>query len=119
MPRNAPYVLECLRRATRLVNSGQAHALVTAPVHKGIINDAGIAFSGHTEFLAQLAGVPRVVMMLAADRLRVALVTTHLPLRQCPTPLPPKRWSRPSHITLDGLRQRFGIARPAACRCWG
>lgn len=110
--RNAPYVLECLRRATQLVQQGQAHALVTAPVHKGIINDAGIAFSGHTEFLAQLAAVPRVVMMLAADRLRVALVTTHLPLREVPDAITRDAVEQTIHITLAGLRQRFGIAHP-------
>jgi 4-hydroxythreonine-4-phosphate dehydrogenase len=110
--RNAPYVLDCLRRATALVQEGHAHALVTAPVHKGIINDAGIAFSGHTEFLAALAGVPRVVMMLAADRLRVALVTTHLPLRAVPDAITGEAVEQTIRITLEGLRQRFGIARP-------
>ena len=111
-PRNAPYVLECLRRAAALVMDGHAHALVTAPVHKGVINDAGIAFSGHTEFLAELAGVPRVVMMLAADHLRVALVTTHLPLRKVPDAITPEAVEQTILITLEGLRQRYGIARP-------
>ncbi len=78
---NAPYVLETLRRAVDLVREGHAAALVTGPVHKGIINEAGHPFSGHTEFLADLAGVDQVVMMLAAPGLRVSLVTTHLPLR--------------------------------------
>ena len=78
-PQNAAYVLDCLREAVDLVRQGHCHALVTGPVHKGIINDAGIPFSGHTEFLAGLAGRERVVMLLAAADLRVALVTTYFP----------------------------------------
>ena len=93
-PENAGYVLETLKLAAESVLRGDAAALVTAPVHKGVINDAGHAFSGHTEFLAALAGVERVVMMLVADRLRVALATTHLPLRNVP-----------DAITREGLRR--------------
>jgi 4-hydroxythreonine-4-phosphate dehydrogenase len=108
-PANAPYVLDCLREATRLVRKGQAGALVTGPVHKGVINDAGIAFSGHTEFLAGLSGVPRVVMMLTADDLRVALVTTHLPLRDVPDAITQRAVKETIRITHAELRQRFGI----------
>ena len=78
-PDNATYVVDTIETAVGLVRTGQADALVTGPVHKGVINDGGIPFSGHTEFLAELAGLQKVVMMLAADSLRVALVTTHLP----------------------------------------
>ncbi|MEE4216833.1 MAG: 4-hydroxythreonine-4-phosphate dehydrogenase PdxA, partial [Xanthomonadales bacterium] len=111
-PANAPYVLETLRRATDLVMQGQAAALVTGPVHKGVINDAGEAFTGHTEFLAELAGVPRVVMMLAADDLRVALVTTHLPLAAVPAAITPTAVRSAINITSEALQQRFHIPRP-------
>ena len=78
---NAGYVLECLKQSVNLIQQKKVDALVTGPIHKGIINDSGIAFTGHTEFLAQITnGTP--VMMLAADNLRVALVTTHLPLSE-------------------------------------
>ena len=109
-PENAPYVLECLRKAVRLLNNGQAGAMVTGPVHNGIINDAGIPFSGHTEFLAELSGTKRVVMMLAADELRVALVTTHLPLRAVPDAITSDLVAETIRITHAELRQRFGLA---------
>ena len=80
--RNANYVLETLRVAVSGCMDGRFAGLVTGPVHKGIINDAGVPFSGHTEFLAEATGTPRVVMMLATPGLRVALATTHLPLAQ-------------------------------------
>jgi 4-hydroxythreonine-4-phosphate dehydrogenase len=111
-PANGPYVLETLRRATRLVQDGVAGALVTGPVHKGVINRSGVAFSGHTEFLAELAGVDDVVMMLAAPGLRVALVTTHLPLRQVADAVTPDRLERTLRITAADLVARFGIAQP-------
>jgi 4-hydroxythreonine-4-phosphate dehydrogenase len=109
-PANAPYVLDCLRQAVRMVTRGQAGALVTGPVHKGVINDAGIPFSGHTEFLAELGGVSRVVMMLVADGLRVALVTTHLPLGDVPRAVTRERVAATIRITHAELHQRFGIA---------
>lgn len=80
-PDNAAYILDSLRAAVEGCERGQFAAMLTAPVNKASINAAGIAFSGHTEFLAELTGTPRVVMMLATPGLRVALVTTHLPLR--------------------------------------
>jgi 4-hydroxythreonine-4-phosphate dehydrogenase len=83
-PANAPYVLALLDRALAGCQSGEFAAMVTAPVHKGVINDAGIPFTGHTEYLAERTGTPRVVMMLAGGGLRVALVTTHLPLKAVP-----------------------------------
>src|SRR5690606_39082914 len=81
---NSAYVLETLRVAAELAGTGQAGAIVTAPVHKGIISQAGMAFSGHTEFFQQHAGMDKVVMLLAGGGLRVALATTHLPLRAVP-----------------------------------
>ena len=109
---NGPYVLDCLREAVQLVAEGHADALVTGPVHKGVINEAGIAFSGHTEFLAALAGVPQVVMMLAAPGLRVALVTTHLPLRSVADAISREKVETIIRITADELRQKFGIPHP-------
>jgi len=80
-PQNASYVIELLTCAAILCGRGEFSALVTAPVHKGIINEAGIVFTGHTEFFAQFYQVDTVVMMLACRQMRVALITTHLPLR--------------------------------------
>jgi len=111
-PANAPYVLDCLRQAVRLVRGGHAGALVTGPVHKGVINEAGIPFSGHTEFLARQAGVARVVMLLAAGSLRVALVTTHLPLRDVPDAITGEAVGESIRIVHRELRARFGIERP-------
>ncbi|MEJ2535122.1 MAG: 4-hydroxythreonine-4-phosphate dehydrogenase PdxA [Gammaproteobacteria bacterium] len=111
-PANAAYVLGTLRAAVELVRHGHAHALVTGPVHKGVINDAGIPFTGHTEFLAELAGVGRVVMMLAAGSLRVILVKTHLPLRAVPDAVTQEAVESAARITLDALQRRFDIAEP-------
>ena len=79
---NAPYVLATLDAAIQGCQRGEFAAMVTAPVHKGVINDAGIPFSGHTEYLAEHTNTPRVVMMLTGAGLRVALATTHLPLKE-------------------------------------
>lgn len=111
-PANGPYVLATLRTAVDLVRQGDAAALVTGPVHKGVINDAGVAFTGHTEFLAELAGVPRVVMMLAAGSLRVTLVTTHLPLSAVPAAITPDSVGSALRITAHALQEQFGIAEP-------
>ena len=112
---NAPYVLECLRRAVSGCQAGEFAALVTGPVHKGIINDAGLPFSGHTEYLAELTGTPRVVMLLTAPGLRVALATTHLPLRKVADAITQESLRTTLTILDQGLRQRFGIARPRIC----
>lgn len=111
-PRNAASVLDTLRRAVDLLGQGVAAALVTGPVHKSVINDAGIPFSGHTEFLAQLANCKQVVMMLAAPGLRVALVTTHLPLRQVADAITREKVEAVIGITARELRERFGIVAP-------
>ncbi len=109
---NARYVLETLRQSVDLVMGGNAAALVTCPVHKGIINDAGIPFSGHTEFLAKSAGTRQVVMMLAAPGLRVALVTTHLPLRSVADAITAERLEGVLKITHHDLKHRFGLPDP-------
>lgn len=111
-PANAPYVIDTLRLAADYCLDGQAAGMVTAPVHKGVINDAGIAFSGHTEFLAECAGVDRVVMMLTAGDLRVALATTHLPLSAVPAAIQAPMLDRSLQILDQDLRWRFGIDQP-------
>ncbi len=109
---NAPYVLDTLRQAVGLIRQGYASAMVTGPVHKGIINDAGVPFTGHTEFLANLGNTAQVVMMLAAPGLRVALVTTHLPLVQVPAAITRKKLEAVIRITENSLRRQFGIKQP-------
>jgi len=109
---NAAYVLETLERAVELILAGHAAGLVTGPLHKGVINDAGVPFSGHTEFLAARAGGARVVMMLVAGSLRVALATTHLPLREVADAIDADGLTRTLEILDGDLRARFGIERP-------
>lgn len=109
---NSAYVLETLRTAAQGCLDGTFDGMVTAPVHKGVINDAGIAFSGHTEYLQELCGVERVVMMLATDELRVALVTTHLPLKDVSAAITPQRLTQVTRILNQDLRKFFGIDRP-------
>jgi 4-hydroxythreonine-4-phosphate dehydrogenase len=111
-PLNASYVLDTLREAVRLCERGGAAALVTGPVHKGVINDAGIPFTGHTEFLAQLTGVATPVMLLVAGRLRVALATTHLPLRDVPAAITADGLKAVLRVLAADLRRRFGLRRP-------
>ena len=109
---NAPYVLALLDRALAGCRGGEFAAMVTAPVHKGIINDAGVKFSGHTEYLAEQTGTARVVMMLAGAGLRVALATTHLPLRAVPEAITPVELETTLRILHADLRGKFGISRP-------
>lgn len=117
---NARYVLSLLDRARDGCVSGEFAAMVTAPLHKGVINDAGVPFSGHTEYLADSTGTARVVMMLAgrtganADGpwLRVALATTHLPLSGVPAAITRESLTQTLRILDADLRTRFGIARP-------
>lgn len=117
-PRNADHVLDMLARAADGATLGEFDAIVTAPVHKGVINDAGIAFTGHTEFFAARAG-REVVMMLTAPRggrdggdLRVALATTHLPLHAVPAAITPGGLERTLRILHADLLARFGLAAP-------
>lgn len=135
---NAPYVIECLRKASSACLGGQAQALITGPVHKAIINQAGMPFTGHTEYLRDEAGLADVVMLLATTLridgdsrseslpqslsqslsqsqtipLRVALVTTHLPVSEVPQAITAKRLRDAITITHLDLKQRFGIDHP-------
>jgi 4-hydroxythreonine-4-phosphate dehydrogenase len=115
-PVNAPYVLETLRRAVDGCNAGRYAGMVTAPVHKGVINDAGIHFTGHTEYLAARSG-GEPVMMLACPGLRVALATTHLPLREVADAITPARLEQVIRVLERDLRQRFRIAQPRIPVC--
>ncbi|CAM5348631.1 4-hydroxythreonine-4-phosphate dehydrogenase PdxA [Rhodanobacter lindaniclasticus] len=110
-PRNATHVLATLAEAADGCLAGRYAAVVTAPLQKSSINDAGIAFSGHTEFFAQRARA-EVVMMLASPQLRVALATTHLPLAAVPAAITPALLARVLRIVDAELRGKFGIARP-------
>ena len=114
---NAAYVLETLSRAGQGCLDGHFAGMITAPVHKGVINQAGIAFSGHTEFLAELTATEQVVMMLATHGLRVALVTTHLPLKDVAAAITPERLARVTRILDHDLRTKFGIPRPRILVC--
>jgi 4-hydroxythreonine-4-phosphate dehydrogenase len=109
---NARYVLATLDRAVAGCRSGEFAAMVTAPVHKGIVNDAGVAFSGHTEYLAEKTGTDHVVMMLVGGGMRVALATTHLPLRDVPAAITRPLLERTLRILDADLRGRFRIAAP-------
>ncbi|WP_409300576.1 4-hydroxythreonine-4-phosphate dehydrogenase PdxA [Pseudomonas sp. KCJK8993] len=114
---NAAFVLQTLTRAGQGCLDGRFAGMITAPVHKGVINDSGIAFSGHTEFLADLTQTQQVVMMLATRGLRVALVTTHLPLRDIADAITPERLERVTRILHADLQQKFGIAQPRILVC--
>lgn len=114
---NARYVLNTLERAIAGCMNGEFGAMITGPVQKSIINDAGVPFSGHTELLAEQAGVDQVVMMLATEGLRVSLVTTHLPLKDVPAAITPERLSRIIRITHQDLVQHFGISQPRLLVC--
>ena len=109
---NVPYVLQTLTEAADGCVEGRFAGLVTGPVQKSIINDAGVAFSGHTEFLAQRCGGSTVVMLLVADELRVALATTNVPLAAVPALITHERLTQVLNVLLADLTRRFGIAQP-------
>lgn len=109
---NAHYVLSLLDRAYSGICQGEFAGMVTAPLHKGIINDAGIPFSGHTEYLAAISHTEQVVMMLAGNGLRVALATTHLPLKDIPAAITRPLLHSVLHILHTDLQTKFGIAKP-------
>jgi 4-hydroxythreonine-4-phosphate dehydrogenase len=109
---NSAHVLALLDTALEGCLNGAYDAMVTAPVHKGIINDAGFAFTGHTEYLAEHSGTRRVVMMLAGGGLRVALATTHLPLREVADAITPALLVEVIRILNSELQHKFGIIRP-------
>ncbi|MFI8483355.1 4-hydroxythreonine-4-phosphate dehydrogenase PdxA [Pseudomonas sp. NPDC078700] len=116
-PANAGYVLETLTRAGQGCLDGHFAGMITAPVHKGVINESGIAFSGHTEFLAELTQTAQVVMMLATHGLRVALVTTHLPLKDVAAAITDERLTRVTRILHSDLRTKFGLENPRILVC--
>lgn len=112
-PLNAAYVLEMLSLATDRCLKGEFAALITAPIHKAVINQAGIAFSGHTDFLAKCCKAKTAVMMLASEAMKVALVTTHLPLRQVADALTSTLICAVIEQLNSSLQRDFGIAEPS------
>lgn len=116
-PRNSAYVMQLLDRAIKGCQNGEFKAMVTAPVQKSVINDAGFAFSGHTEYLAQQTHTDKVVMMLANEKLRVALVTTHLPLAKVSQAITPSILEKTLRIVHHDLIHHFGIEQPRISVC--
>ena len=116
-PSNAETLLSGLRRATEGCLEGRYSGLVTAPLAKSVIADSGVPFTGHTEYLAELTGTELPVMLLVAGDLRVALASTHLPLREVPDFITAERLSRVLQILHDDLRSKFGIERPEIVVC--
>ena len=114
---NSAYVLEQLRRSADYAMQAKSVGVATAPVQKSIINDAGIHFSGHTEYYQEFAGVERVVMMLATKTLRVALATTHLALRDVPDAITAERLHQVIDILIYDLKTKFKIDQPHILVC--
>ncbi len=111
-PSNSPYVLELLDTACRGCLQGEFDAMVTAPIQKDIINEAGIPFTGHTEYLAEICQSPRPVMLLASQTMRVALATTHLPLKDVPAAINRDMLSQIIDIIDQDLRAKFALPKP-------
>lgn len=116
-PANSQSLLDGLERAVGGCLSGEFSGLVTAPLQKSVINDAGIAFSGHTEYLARLTSTKTPVMLLIAGGLRVALVSTHMPLRKVPAYLTQERITAVIGVLHTDLQQKFGIRNPRILVC--
>ncbi|MDH5517512.1 MAG: 4-hydroxythreonine-4-phosphate dehydrogenase PdxA [Gammaproteobacteria bacterium] len=116
-PENAEYILQTLQRAVSGCLSAEFDAMVTGPVHKGVINQAGISFTGHTEYLAEISGKHTPVMMLATEAMRVALVTTHLPLSAVSQAITRDKLQQVIQILNHDLQQRFGLLNPAIYIC--
>ena len=116
-PANAKTTLDGIRQAAEGCLAGDFAGMVTAPVAKSVIADSGIAFTGHTEYLAGITGAPLPVMMLVAGDLRVALATTHLPLRDVPDAVTPEVLDAVLRILDTDLRARFGITQPEIVVC--
>jgi 4-hydroxythreonine-4-phosphate dehydrogenase len=114
---NAPYILETLDTAIAACQNNQCHAMVTGPIQKSVINEAGITFSGHTEYLAEKTHTPLVVMMLATEGLRVALATTHIPLSQVATNISKDLLCDVTRILHHDLIHKFGITTPNILVC--
>ncbi len=116
-PEHADYVLQCLTLAIQLCQDNVFDALITGPVHKGVINQAGIPFTGHTEFLAQYTNTKKVVMMLATSGLRVALATTHLPLSKVSAAITPDNIFQTLSILHQDLKKYYSLTRPRILVC--
>jgi 4-hydroxythreonine-4-phosphate dehydrogenase len=116
-PTNAQYVLNTLDIALAALQHNQADAMVTCPVAKNVINEGGLPFTGHTEYLAHKTGTPRVVMLLAGGGLRVALATTHLALKDVPAALSIEGLLQTMQIIAFDLKQKFGIQKPRIAVC--
>lgn len=114
---NAPYVLETLRITGQGCLDGDFDAVVTPPVHKGVLCETGVHFSGHTEFFQDLCNSPQVVMMLASQAMRVALVTTHLPLKDIPAAITPDTIKTVTRALHHDLKTRFGCDEPRILVC--
>lgn len=114
---NAGYVLDIIKVAAMGCLEGRYDAMVTNPIHKGVINDAGIPFSGHTEYLAELTGAKQVVMMLLNEVMKVALVTTHLPLKEVAGAITKEKIQSVIKIMTHDLKRRFGISNPHIAVC--
>ncbi|MEJ2742407.1 MAG: 4-hydroxythreonine-4-phosphate dehydrogenase PdxA [Gammaproteobacteria bacterium] len=114
---HSAYVIQTLENAVSLCENGHAHAIVTGPVHKGIINEAGIAFTGHTEWLRQRTRAKSVVMLMANPSLRLALSTTHIALSQVSKHISTERLTETIHIVHAGLQSLFGISKPRIAVC--
>ena len=115
--KNASYVLNTLKIAADLCLSKKAQAIVTGPVHKGIMNQSGIAFSGHTEFFAECSGIQQTVMLFVVDQLRVALATTHLPLSKVAQAITADKLYKTLKIIQQGLKDLFHITHPRITVC--
>src|SRR5690606_33821013 len=115
--KNAEYILRTLDAAIAGCVAQQFSALVTGPIQKSVINDAGIPFSGHTEYLAEKTNTPKVVMMLATEGLRVALATTHLPLKDVAAAITEDELTRITEILQRAMQLQFGIANPRILVC--
>ena len=111
-PANAAAVIEAIEMAVKACLTGQAAAVVTAPIHKSVLNAAGFPHPGHTEFLAALTGAQRAVMMLASDQLRVVPLTIHMPLAQVPGAITKQAVFDTGEIIVTALRRDFGILNP-------
>ncbi len=114
---NAPAIIACLNHAARACLNGNARALVTGPIEKSVLRNAGFAFPGHTEYLAHLSGTGQVVMMLAADELRVALLTTHMPLKDVAEHLSTPATLECLRMTHREMQQKFHIPHPRLALC--
>ncbi|MCL4169272.1 UNVERIFIED_CONTAM: hypothetical protein GTU68_063921, partial [Idotea baltica] len=114
---NARYVLETLDTAAKGCLSGEFDAMVTAPLHKGIINEAGVSFSGHTEYLAALTQTKLPVMLLAAGDFRVALATTHLPLKDVSAAITKESLTDVIEVLHQDLKNKFGLSNPRIYIC--